>query len=109
MRTIELTSYKVDSRFLFSTDKVQKILGIKHPWTMRKYLKTLGIDRGDYVGWEIIKKMLALKLFLAASHGYHSHDMFKVLAANEQEIYVLERLGIDLEQQLNKLRSNYGS
>lgn len=105
-QTVEINSYEVDTERFFTKKEVRKMLEIKHYCTFEEYLTTLEINQR--LGWREIKEILALKLFLGAHWGYHSHAMYanlrRIPGAVEK---VFNHYGINPDREFRNLYEQY--
>lgn len=96
-------TYNSDGQKVFSKKAARQLLKIRHRGQFNQYLETLNITR---IGWAELREMLALKLFLAARYGYHSHLMWRNLKPKQRE-YILTKFDINLDEQFRRLQDEY--
>jgi len=100
---IDVPSYEVNGKKRFSKKAARQLLNISNRGQFNQYLETLNIWT---IGWDELKEMLALKLFLTANYGYHSHTMWSNLTP-EQRTFTLNHFRINLDQEFRKLQDEY--
>ncbi|MBE9229376.1 hypothetical protein IQ264_28635 [Phormidium sp. LEGE 05292] len=96
-------TYESNGTKYFSKKAARQLLKISNRQQFNLYLETLKISR---IGWTELREMLALKLFLAARYGYHSHKMWGNLN-QKQRVFILGHFGIDLDEQFRRLKDEY--
>ncbi|HLO48467.1 MAG TPA: hypothetical protein VK211_08655 [Kamptonema sp.] len=100
---IDIPTYEVNGQTRFTKKAARDLLKISNRGQFNQYLETLNIW---IIGWHEIKEMLALKLFLAANYGYHSHTMWGNLN-QEQRAIALAHFQINLNQEFRRLQDEY--
>ncbi len=98
MRTITVGCYSAEGVEYFNKKEARKLLSIRHHKTFNDHLCALEFNH-TRLGWEEIKEILSLKLFLYARMGYHTRRMYRVLKAAGQLEKVFEYLNIDVEKE----------
>lgn len=86
---------------------VRDLLEIKNPDKYKANVAALGLSQHKSLYWEDVKRLLALRLFIADNYGGNSIQMF-VYMESESLIgqYFAER-EIDLEARFKRLKDKY--
>ena len=105
-QTIELRGYKVDGERVFTKKEAGEILGIFHPYTLRGHMEALKIT--STLGWQGIREILALNLFLKARVGYHSRTMYANLRLMDGALdKVFDHYAINVDKEFRNLYEQY--
>jgi hypothetical protein len=102
----EVTNYQSDGKQRFSKKFARDLLNIRQRQTFNQHLKCLGLY-GKPLGWDEIKEILALRLFMYARIGYHTRAMYVSLKQEGHLPTIFQHLNIDLEAEFEKVKNGY--
>ncbi|MBP5973592.1 hypothetical protein HW132_12800 [Brasilonema sp. CT11] len=102
----EVKSYQSDGKQRFSKKLARDLLNIRQRQTFNEHLKCLGLY-GKPLGWDELKEVLALRLFMYARIGYHTREMYINLKIQGHLTTIFKHLKIDLEAEFEKVKNDY--
>ena len=106
MATIDLSSYTCEGKQVFSREQARRILGISHPTKFREHLEALGLNN-QLITWDVIRAVLASRLFVAAGNGKHTKQQFGQIYRNGLMEPALRRFHINLDENFERIKNGY--
>ncbi|MDR9900754.1 hypothetical protein G7B40_040420 [Aetokthonos hydrillicola Thurmond2011] len=90
-----------------SIAECSRLLKIKSPNTIADYLKRLNLAERDFLTWDEVKEILALREFLSLSPGQNSKAMFVLLRSRNQLSTIFKENHINIEEKLERIKNDY--